>query len=136
MPPHILPPFLIGTGNKAIQVCLGRYMEDCYVRSNAVTFDEAKKRIYEKHGSSISMLTFYGSKKRSVFLCNVCGNNWEAAAYSVWVGNGCPICSKRRASEKKKHSYEYVKGYVELYGCFLLSENYINEKINIEIKFE
>ena len=44
--------------------------------------------------------------------------------------NRCPICF----INNKKHTYEYIKNYIEKYNYQLLSKKYINNKIKLKIK--
>ena len=43
-------------------------------------------------------------------------------------GSRCPICNN------KKHTYEYVKKYIEEQGYKLISKEYVNNETKIEVK--
>lgn len=46
---------------------------------------------------------------------------------SIQQGKRCHICSRKTSSEKKKHTYDFVKEYIESFGYVLLSEKYIRQ---------
>lgn len=55
-----------------------------------------------------------------------CPNNHE---FKMTYGNfqqgqRCPKCSRKIASDKQKHTYEYIKEYIESFGYKLLSTTY------------
>lgn len=49
-------------------------------------------------------------------------------------GCRCPICSKQNGSEKRKHSYEYIKNYIESFSYKLLSNEYIKSKSKLLLR--
>lgn len=105
-------------------------------RKDKVTKEEAEKRIKKTHGDSITLLEYINTKSVAKFKCKKFGHIWEAVAYSVWCGNGCPECAKIESSERQSHSFEYVSNFIKLNNCELLSSNYINVHIKLSIKFE
>ena len=53
---------------------------------------------------------------------------------NIQQGKRCHICSRKISSEKKKHTYNFVKEYIEKFGYKLLSEKYIDQDKKIKIK--
>ncbi len=49
-------------------------------------------------------------------------------------GQRCPICQKKISSDKQRHSYEYIKSFIESKNNHLLSENYYNSHRKLSIK--
>lgn len=56
--------------------------------------------------------------------------NW----HEFQQGKRCPKCSNEQRIEKQKHSYSYIKDYVNSHGDELLSTKYINNKSRLKIK--
>lgn len=46
----------------------------------------------------------------------------------------CPICGSKKSLEKRTHSFEYVKDFIEKEGYVLLSTNYKNNKSKLKIQ--
>ena len=46
----------------------------------------------------------------------------------------CPICKPEKISEKLRHSYDYIKDYINSTGYTLLSDNYRNNKVKLLVK--
>ena len=53
---------------------------------------------------------------------------------NIQQGKRCHICSRKISSEKKKHTYNFVKEYIEKFGYKLLSEKYIDQDKKLKIK--
>ena len=56
---------------------------------------------------------YQGGHKKTAFECNICGNKWEAAPYSIIAGHGCPKCyhvSTSFAEQFISESLKYVLG--------------------------
>ena len=75
-------------------------------KNNEEVIDDIKK----VHGDSITMLGNYlGNKVKTLFHCNVCGNEWETRPNNILMGQGCPNCGKKKASGSRKLSREEVE---------------------------
>jgi len=61
--------------------------------------------------------------------CNVCKGVWSSNFANVRRNNGCPSCAGR-----ERLTYEFVKSEVEERGAELISNEYINAKVILEIK--
>lgn len=59
-----------------------------------------------------------------------------ATYYRLTKGNGCPRCGRKRGSERRKYSYEYVKHKVEEKGYELISSEYTSahDKLTMSCK--
>ena len=104
--------------------------------SAKITLEEAKKRIFEVHGDKIELLEYTTAKEKALFHCNICDHDWIALAYSVWDGNGCPMCKPDKLSKIFAFPIDYVREYVESKGCILNSKEYKNSKQKLNITFE
>ncbi|MCR5450362.1 MAG: hypothetical protein K6F23_13315 [Solobacterium sp.] len=50
----------------------------------------------------IAKSPYINSKYKIECQCKVCGNKWKATPNSLLRGYGCPVCSRKKASEKNK----------------------------------
>jgi hypothetical protein len=100
-----------------------------------ISLEEAKQRIYDKHGNKIELLEFHVTAEKSHFKCTICDYDWWTTIGSVWKGHGCENCYHIREQGRGKFSYEYVKQFIESENCELLSKEYINCDSPIEVKF-
>jgi len=101
-----------------------------------VTLEIAKERLFKTHEDKIEVLEYRNVSSHARFKCNICNNIWEANANSVCRGNGCPECKRAKAGRSQRFSYADVKKHIEENGCHLVSNEYANSKINLEIRFE
>lgn len=102
-------------------------------RPETFKIEELPLVILENTSGKISILECDGYSKRGKFLCNVCGNIWEVKESKRIIAgrSSCPKCLKN----SEKLTYEYVKEKIESEGHTLLSNEYINAKTDLEIKF-
>lgn len=101
-----------------------------------ISIEEAKNRIFKQHENKIILLEYSKVSEYGKFKCNVCGYEWNAIVNSVCRGNGCKICGLKSSASINKFSFEYVKAFIELKNCKLISMEYMNEKEDLEIEFE
>jgi hypothetical protein len=59
------------------------------------------------------------------YLCN-CGRNSKISFYDFRLGKRCRECGNKKIGIKRRHAYDYVKGFFEDAGCLLLSERYVD----------
>jgi hypothetical protein len=111
-----------------------------YIRGSEkrkTTLDEAKLKIFNRHGNNIIILDFKNGHDKVKFQCNICGHAWETTLHSVYTRSGCPNCNQNKGLGKNiKFTYDYVKKYIEDEGCQLLSKEYIRCDIKLEVKFD
>lgn len=75
------------------------------------------KEVYQKHTKKndvfvkelevvnpdiIAVDPYQNNKRKITCRCKKCGNQWKATPNSLLRGYGCPVCSRKKASEKKK----------------------------------
>jgi hypothetical protein len=102
------------------------------VKKRRLSFNDVKKYIEdndyvlldEKYINNQSKLKILCPKKH-VF--KMIFNNFKK-------GQRCPICQKKISSDKQRHSYEYIKSFIESKNNHLLSENYYNSHRKLSIK--
>ena len=111
---------------------------------NEISLEDAKRRIYKKHGINIEIIEYINITNFAKFKCNICNHIWDAIPRIVSIGIGCPICYKKNNFKDCKHnninngalSFNYVKEYIESKNCKLLSIEYKNSKTPLIIQFE
>ena len=64
--------------------------------------DLAKQWNYSRNKSCLPESVLPGSSKKVWWLCDKCGNEWQAVISSRVAGKGCPNCAKVRVSEANK----------------------------------
>jgi hypothetical protein len=101
-----------------------------------ISREKAEKRIFEKHGNKLELLEYTNAGSKSFFHCNICGNYWYTTAESVWSGKGCRVCAARALGKKQSLKIDYVKNYIESFGCKLCSVEYKNSNEKLNIIFE
>jgi hypothetical protein len=115
---------------------LGDKLQKRRERKDKVTKEEAERRIEKTHGDSIILLEYVNVHSKAKFKCKKFGHIWEAEACSVWCGNGCPECAKIESSKRQAHPISYVKDFIKIRNCELMSDNYVNVGTKLLIKFE
>ena len=67
-----------------------------------------------------------------------CGKEGHEPYYTRWndikTGYGCRQCAIEENANRKRHSYEHVKNIIESNGDMLISDNYVNNLTDLEIK--
>jgi hypothetical protein len=101
-----------------------------------VILEEAIEKLYEKHGDKISMFNYSKMGKRADFVCNICGYNWTTFASDVINGGrGCKKCGYKSTGKKLTLSYSEVYDRIKNRGCILISEIYVNNSEDLDIKY-
>lgn len=101
-----------------------------------ISFEEANERTLNSHNGEIILVEFNGSHGKSLFKCKEYGHEWMADSWSVWAGNGCPICMPLKLSKKFAFKIEYVREIIENNKCKLISNKYKNSKEKLDVLFE
>lgn len=105
--------------------------------TKAVSFEEALKRLLEKHGGNIILLEYTKMKDKNKFECIICGNRWYAKGDNIiGSGQGCPKCYEKRRGDYYRLSQEDVENYILSIGCKWISGEYKTNKSKLEILFE
>ena len=62
--------------------------------------DLSKEWDFEKNSGLTPSDVSYGSKFCAWWICSKCGYSWQAQIYSRNNGNGCPLCGRKKATQK------------------------------------
>lgn len=92
-----------------------------------ISYDNVKKCFEQEHYTLIS--TSYKNNRTKLNVICPEGHKWYTSYNNFQIGNRCNICSGT-----KKHSFEYVKDFIEQEGYILLSNNYKNNKSKLKIQ--
>ena len=103
----------------------------------------SKKKTHEEFIKQIQMLNnnidvlekYQNSQTKIKFKCKIDGYEWSAKPDSVLHGSGCPLCGRKKKSEKLKKSNE--KFLQELYTInpnILVLDKYVNDKTKLRCK--
>lgn len=84
---------------------------------NAVTEQEFKQRLIERNENyypTVSYISGYtGSTKKCLVECDSCGNQWETLPKTLYKGNGCPACARKKVVESHVYSLADVKRLID-----------------------
>jgi len=96
--------------------------------------EEIRKIVLDTSTSILLSETYTGTYDKMRFRCS-CGNEFLASWHQFGSQNKrtCEICSKKRVSEKRRHSMAKVKDDIEKTGCKYISGEYINKKSKLRI---
>ena len=86
------------------------------------------KNFIESEGYQLLSDTYINNRTKLLLKCPI-GHEYEATFNSFQYGNRCSICNG-----KHKHSYDYVKNFIESQGYQLLSESYKNARTKLLLK--
>ena len=82
-----------------------------------------------KLNSKIELLEEYkGSDKKILCKCLICGHKWTPIAQNLLIGNGCPMCFRKR--QKLTHE-EFVKkvesknSFIKIIGTYHIAKEKI-----------
>ena len=67
---------------------------------------EFKKKLESINPTITALEEYAGSNTKLLCSCNVCGNTWSVTPSHLFQGRGCPICSKKRGTSKRRKSNE------------------------------
>jgi hypothetical protein len=92
-----------------------------------LTYEHVKSFI-EKEGYQLLSDTYINNRSKLLLKC-LKGHEYKVRFYSFKKGIRCPVCSG-----KQKHTYNYVKSFIEKEGYQLLSDTYKNALSKLLIK--
>jgi predicted RNA-binding Zn-ribbon protein involved in translation (DUF1610 family) len=93
---------------------------------------EFVKSVFESHGYQLLETKFIDGKTPMRFICPIHGEQ-TIRFDNLQYGYRCNRCGIDSASEKMKFSHEFIKSEFEKYGYKLLSTEYINSKLSLNI---
>ena len=101
---------------------------------NAMTYDEAKAKLYKRHGSNIdfsSDTVWDGVAHKYTYKCNSCGDIFSALYSNISRKSGCPNCSnlKRRSHQEMSEIIYNITNH-----SLVLIDQFINTDTKISMK--
>ena len=104
---------------------------------NTIALEEVKKILFDRYNGNIVLLEYSQMNNPAKFKCIEHNIEWVAKGTKVIrSGCGCPECAKISRSKKLAHSYDYVRNFIERKNCQLISSEYKNTGIKLEVRFE
>jgi hypothetical protein len=101
-----------------------------------VLINEAKERLFDKFGDTISILDYSYMNADATFICNICGYQWTTQANNLFSGgHGCQKCLYKANGRKLALPYEYVYSRILELGCELLSPTYNTNSDDLDIRY-
>jgi len=97
-----------------------------------ISFSEVKETI-EMENYTLLSNDYINSGAKLKVICPE-GHEYNVSFSHFKNGTRCRYCMSDILNIKLKHSYDYVKSYIESFGYTLLSDTYTNNKSKIEIK--
>lgn len=91
------------------------------------------KNFFQNEGCVLITKNYINAHQKLEYICN-CKNNSIITFNSFQQGCRCNNCGILRASEKLRHSYEYVKNFFKIEGCELLSSTYKNSDTKLKYR--
>ena len=74
-------------------------------KTRRITQDEFIKKVHKVNPNIVVQSSYTSNKSDIRFECKRCGNAWDAKAYSVLQGHGCPRCAKSGTSFMEQYIY-------------------------------
>ena len=100
-----------------------------YAEKRKHTYEYVRSYIENESGYKLISKEYVSYHKSLDIMCNK-GHMYQVKFSNFKTGYRCPYCCR----PCKKHTYEYVRDYISSYQYVLLSDNYINERIKIQIR--
>jgi hypothetical protein len=105
--------------------------------SKKISLEEVEKRIFWEHSGNIKIYDYKSMNSHAKFQCLICGYFWYTdPGLIVYLKTGCPNCSLKRRSEKKKLKTDEVKEYIESCGHKWIDGNYEKNTSKLKILFK
>ena len=74
-----------------------------------LTQDEAIERAVQR---GVMLLGKYVSNRhKTTFGCMKCGNKWDATPNNVFNGTGCPVCSRKKMTGRKRRVHKILEDH-------------------------
>lgn len=98
--------------------------------------------MFKSNVINIKLLSEYNGMKNKVKLkCDICGFEWEANAYGVLHGVGCPSCNESKGEKLirsllEKNNIKYIKEYTPKWENTLYRYDFFLPEYKILIEFD
>jgi len=109
-------------GNRCL-ICSGK---------QKLTYNYVKEYI-EKEGYQLLSDVYKNCETKLLVKCPL-NHEYKITFDSFKQGSRCPDCSNKKYTEKRRHSYNYIKSFIEKEGYQLLSDTYKNNHTKLLIK--
>lgn len=107
---------------------------ECVLIKKRFSYDFVKSFIETKDGILLSK-EYKNQRQKLNIQCNKCQYVWSASFGNIKdCDSWCPKCGIESRKLKRKHSYEYIKSFIESKGGILLSKEYKNNKQKLKIQ--
>ena len=110
----------------------GRRCKTCRDNKYRTSYEDVKNFI-ESIGYELLSDEYKNENKKIKVRCNK-GHEYETRLSSLKEGCRCKKCITHEIAKNKKHSYEYIKNYIEDFGYELLSSEYDCDSEKIILK--
>ena len=75
------------------------------------------------------------NKNKIVCLCKVCNHEWYGLPNNLLRGQGCPVCSRKRATDKQRKTHDqFQRELAEINPRVELLGKYIDTKTKLPIR--
>lgn len=87
------------------------------------TRDQVSKEVLDKHEGRVELVGDYvNARTKSLFHCNICGNEWMTQPSDILRGCGCPRCGGTQKKTRDQVAQEVLgkhEGRIELVGDYI-----------------
>lgn len=108
--------------------------QNCPYCTNTRKWNILEIKEYLKNIGYTLLSTEYKNNQTKLDMICSEGHKIQMTLGNIQQGKRCHICSRKTASEKRKHDYEFVKQYIKSEGYKLLSKTYINQDEKLKIR--
>lgn len=108
--------------------------QNCPYCTNTRKWSVIEIKEYLKNINYTLLSTEYKNNQTKLDMICSEGHKIQMTMGNIQQGKRCHICSRKIASENRKHNYEFVKKYIENEGYELLSKTYINQDEKLKMK--
>lgn len=102
-------------------------------KKHKYTYEEVKEYI-EQFNYKLLSDGYINVNEPLLIQCDNKHEPYKTTFHNFKQGKRCPKCAIISVRDKQKHSYEYVKKYIESFGYELLSDEYINAYVKLLVK--
>lgn len=101
---------------------------------NRYSYDYVKNYIESSGEYELLSDSYTNAHAKLRILCKKHNTEFLMTYHSFQQGRRCPTCGIENRTDKLRHSYDYVKNYIENNGDILLSDSYKNNLELLDIK--
>jgi virulence-associated protein VapD len=113
----------------------GNRCPKCARENRKLSYEYVKHQIEQCEYILLST-EYHHVREKLHMICNEGHECYISASDFINTGHRCRICSTKKSANSRRHSYQYIKTYIESFGYKLLSDNYENYKSKLFIECE